>query len=70
MGVGDILLLYTDGLLEHTRNNEGFFPKHLEQVLRELKHDSAKTIFEAIKMDALDFATPSDDISIVVIKRN
>jgi serine phosphatase RsbU (regulator of sigma subunit) len=70
MGVGDILLLYTDGLLEHTRGNEGFFPQHLEQVLREVKHDSAKAIFEAIKMDALDFAAPSDDISIVVIKRN
>ena len=25
MGIGDILLLYTDGLLEHTRGNEGYF---------------------------------------------
>ena len=69
MGAGDILLLYTDGLLEHTRGNEGYFPRHLEQVVCEVKHKPAKNIFEAIKMSTLDFATPSDDISIVVIKR-
>ena len=69
MGVGDILLLYTDGLLDHTRGDEGYFPKHLEQVVREVQRNSAKTIFEAIKTSALDFAAPSDDISIVVIKR-
>jgi serine phosphatase RsbU (regulator of sigma subunit) len=69
MGVGDILLLYTDGLLEHARGSEAFFPQHLEQAVREVKQKSAKKIFEAIKMSALDFASPSDDISIVVIKR-
>jgi serine phosphatase RsbU (regulator of sigma subunit) len=69
MGVGDILLLYTDGLLEHARGNEGYFPKYLEQVVRAVKRDSARTIFEAIKLSVLDFAAPSDDISIVVIKR-
>jgi serine phosphatase RsbU (regulator of sigma subunit) len=69
MGKGDILLLYTDGLLDHRRGNEDYFPRHLEQVLRDVKHRPAKTIFEAIKMSALDFAAPSDDISVVVIKR-
>ena len=69
MGKGDILLLYTDGLLEHTRGNEEYFPQHLEQVVRDVKHRPAKTIFEAIRTSALDFATPSDDISVVVMKR-
>ena len=69
MGVGDILLLYTDGLLDHTRGSEEYFPQHLERVVREVKHRSAKAIFEAIQMSALDFAAPSDDISVVVIKR-
>ena len=45
-------------------------PRHLEQVLREVKHLSAHDIFEAIKKSALDFAPPCDDISVVVIKRN
>jgi serine phosphatase RsbU (regulator of sigma subunit) len=69
MGNGDILLLYTDGLLEHSRGNEQYFPGRLEQVLRKVKHSSAKTIFEAIQRNALDFAPPTDDISVVVIKR-
>jgi serine phosphatase RsbU (regulator of sigma subunit) len=69
MGAGDILLLYTDGLLEHARGTEGYFPQHLEQTVREVKHKSAKKIFEAIKESALDFAPPSDDVSVVVIKR-
>jgi len=69
MGRGDILLLFTDGLLEHARGDEPYFPGRLEQTVREVKHKKAKEIFEAIKIDALDFAAPSDDISIVVIKR-
>lgn len=69
MGAGDILLLCTDGLLEHARDGEPYFPLHLEETVREVKHKKAKEIVAAIKMDALDFARPSDDISIVVIKR-
>jgi serine phosphatase RsbU (regulator of sigma subunit) len=69
MGAGDILLLYTDGLLEHSRENEAYFPQRLEETVRSVKHQAAKQIFEAIKLDVLDFAAPSDDISVVVIKR-
>jgi serine phosphatase RsbU (regulator of sigma subunit) len=67
MRAGDILLLYTDGLLEHSRENEMYFPRRLEET-RSVKHQGAKQIFEAIKLDVLDFAAPSDDISVVVIK--
>jgi serine phosphatase RsbU (regulator of sigma subunit) len=69
MGRGDILLLYTDGLLDHARGEEDYFPRHLEQVLREVNHQPAREIFESIKMSARDFAPPTDDISVVVIKR-
>src|ERR1700704_1846187 len=69
MGAGDILLLYTDGLLEHARGTESYFPHHLEQTVREVRHESARNIFETIKRSVLDFAKPSDDVSIVVIKR-
>jgi len=69
MGVGDILLLYTDGLLEHTRGGESYFPHHVEDIVRQVKHNPARTIFEAIKTSVLDFAPPSDDVSVVVIKR-
>jgi len=69
MGAGDILLLYTDGLLEHSRGNEPYFPQQLEETVRSVKHQGAKQIFDTIKLDVLDFAAPSDDISVVVIKR-
>ena len=69
MGTGDILLLYTDGLLEHVRNSEQYFPHHLENKIRQVKHLSAWNIFGAIMSDFLQFAEPSDDVSFVVIKR-
>jgi hypothetical protein len=38
-------------------------------LLGELKHRGAREIFEAIQKDPLAFRNPSDDISIVVVKR-
>jgi serine phosphatase RsbU (regulator of sigma subunit) len=70
MGEGDILLLHTDGLVDHCDAGEDYyFPRRLEQKLREVKHQPAAEIFNAIKADLLAFSEPSDDISIVVIKR-
>jgi serine phosphatase RsbU (regulator of sigma subunit) len=71
MGAGDILLLHTDGLVEHSRGEGGdsYFPGRLEQTMRRVKHEGATAIFEAIKRDLLEFNPPSDDISVVVIKR-
>ena len=37
MGAGDILLLHSDGLLEHARGNELYFPNHLDQATRTAK---------------------------------
>jgi len=69
MGNGDILLLVTDGLMEHQRADEAYVPDRLEQTLRAVKHQSAAHIFEAIKADLVAFSEPADDISLVVIKR-
>jgi serine phosphatase RsbU (regulator of sigma subunit) len=69
IGRGDILLLYTDGLLEHSNPEKPYFPDHLEQIVREVKHEKARTIWDAISNDLLHFNKPSDDISFVVIKR-
>lgn len=69
MSTGDILLLNTDGLVEHRNGDDDYYPRCLEQKLREVKHRTAEEIFEAIKADLLAFNTPSDDISLVVIKR-
>jgi len=68
MGAGDILLLHTDGLVEHAAGDEYYFPGRLEQKLREVKHLTAREILDAIEQDLLAFSPPTDDISIVVIK--
>jgi serine phosphatase RsbU (regulator of sigma subunit) len=70
MGAGDILLLLTDGLVEHCDADDNFYyPACLEQKLRDVKHQTAAEIFEAIRTDLLAFSKPCDDISLVVIKR-
>jgi serine phosphatase RsbU (regulator of sigma subunit) len=70
MGEGDILLLHTDGLVEHCDADDNFYcPECLEQKLRDVKHQTAAEIFDAIRVDVLAFGTPRDDISVVVIKR-
>ena len=35
MGEGDILLLHTDGMSEHVRGAEEYFPSRLEAVVRD-----------------------------------
>ncbi len=69
MGTGDILILFTDGLSEHERSGEAFFPAHLEAVLRRTAHLSAREIFEAVQEEIHAFCIPKDDITYVVIKR-
>ena len=68
MGSGDILLLHTDGLTEHSRGGEHYCPERLEHTLRAAKDGTAREIVDAIQADLLDFATLADDVSLVVIK--
>jgi serine phosphatase RsbU (regulator of sigma subunit) len=69
MGAGDILFLFTDGLAEHSRGDERYFPDRLERKLRETKHLAAKDIFESVEQDMREFGELSDDTSFVVVKR-
>ena len=69
MGAGDILLLHSDGLLEHARENEPYFPDRLEETIRRTKHLSAADILHTIVEDVRAFAEPIDDLSLVVLKR-
>lgn len=71
MGKGDIMLLYTDGLSELSNpRDESFFPVHLERVLKENKHLSARDICPTIRREIRQF-TPStqDDITYLIIKK-
>ena len=68
MGAGDILLLHTDGLSEHAREDAAYAPDVLEAKVREVKRRDARGIYEAIIEDIVAFAPPADDISLVVVK--
>jgi serine phosphatase RsbU (regulator of sigma subunit) len=69
MSPGDILILHSDGLAEHRRGEEAYFPRHLEEALRRVKYRPAQAIYEAVIEDLTSFGNPADDISLVVIKR-
>jgi serine phosphatase RsbU (regulator of sigma subunit) len=69
LGSGDILLLYTDGLQEHTRGDDPYFPDRLEHTIRGAKHLSATDIVHTVLNDLRTFANPADDVSLVVIKK-
>jgi len=67
---GDIFLLHTDGVAEHGNGaGAAYFPDRLQEVMREVKHQSAAEIFTSVTSDMVAFGDPSDDISLVVIKR-
>ena len=69
MGRGDILLLYTDGLQEHKRGDDPYFPDRLEDTIRGAKHLSATGIVHTVLNDLRTFANPADDVSLVIIKK-
>lgn len=66
---GDILLLYSDGLLDHTRGDEAYFPTHFEAVLRRTRDLGAGGICDAVADDLRRFGPAADDISLIVVKR-
>ncbi len=69
MGVGDILLLMTDGIAEHELEDVFFVPSSLEDTIRANKNASAREIFRAVRDAALSFAPPADDMTLIVVKR-
>ena len=69
LGEGDIMLLYTDGLLEHHNGTALFVDTRLETVLREAKSGTAREIYDSLRTAMHAFAPLSDDVTIAVIKK-
>ena len=65
MGQGDVLFLYTDGLLDpfSTYNQE-----RMERAVSRAKDGTAKEICESVLADRNSTAEQTDDLSVVVIK--
>ena len=70
MGQGDIMILYTDGFVDFYNDIEHpYIEERLEKKLAEIKEKPAKEIFQLIKEDMFEFASPGDDLSFVIVKR-
>lgn len=69
MGDGDILLLFTDGLVELSNGREQYFPDRLENCLRETQDRPAREVCALLRQDAQQFAPFQDDASFVVIQK-
>ena len=65
MGHGDVLLLYTDGLMEP---QSAYTQVQLERVVSGVKDGSAQVICEAVVRDRQAAAAQTDDLTLVVIK--
>ena len=65
MGEGDVLLLYTDGLLDPFSS---YTQAQLERAVSRVKDGNAKEICEAILADRRAAAEQTDDLSLLVIK--
>lgn len=64
---GDLLLLYTDGLLEHADHR--FFPDVVERILAESGDQSAERICRRLEKELVAFGAPEDDVSFVVVRK-
>jgi len=67
LAVGDILLLYTDGLTEYADGS--YFPERLERLLSQVRDRPAAEISDCIEEDLLRHGEPCDDVSVVVIRK-
>ncbi len=73
IGKDDILLLYTDGIVEAMNNDEEFFGfERLHQTIQKVAKHPSTWIIKAIHEKVINFQNgtlPSDDITMVCIRR-
>ena len=73
LGFGDLLLAYSDGVVESlNRSEEEFGMERLERQLRKSKDGSAESVLFSVLAAVQDFAAPHplvDDMSLVIIRR-
>lgn len=71
--IGDVLLLYSDGITESVNNkNEQYEEERLEKLLRKIKHLTPKEIAYSIIDEVVKFSIKgkyTDDKTLVVIKK-
>jgi sigma-B regulation protein RsbU (phosphoserine phosphatase) len=73
MDQGDILLLYTDGLIEATdRNGDEFGMKRLNETVEKYSSESSETLIRSIVEEVKQFSvgmSQTDDITLIAIEK-
>ena len=73
LDVGDLLVLYTDGITDATRDDgKRFEMERLRRVVSQARHESAQGMLEAIELAVAGFTRVNeqfDDMAIVVARR-
>jgi serine phosphatase RsbU (regulator of sigma subunit) len=70
MGIGDILLLFSDGFTEQHNGEFNYVKERLEKQLIATKHLPAREIFKGIREDFRKYcAITDDDATLILIKR-
>lgn len=69
---GDVLILYTDGIVEMLNSGKRFYgEERLEKLVTHIRHESSEKILEQITNDVTEFkgtAKQHDDMTLVIIK--
>jgi sigma-B regulation protein RsbU (phosphoserine phosphatase) len=71
LGIGDAVVLYTDGVTEARRDNELYGVERLDRVLSEHRGRSPSDLAQKVLDDCRSFARGelADDCAVVVVKR-
>lgn len=69
LGQNDILLLYTDGLIDQKSDTRNFVDARLEEVFKDCKKASAKEILKTLIHEVQLTHKPEDDLTLAVIKK-
>ena len=72
LGMGETLILYTDGLTEARRGSELFGEERLLEAIERLVGADAQALAEALVSEASEFASGElkDDVAVLVIRRS
>ena len=69
IGVGDVMLICTDGLTDHAADGVSYVGARLEERFREYKDRPLQDLVGCLESDIHEFGPVEDDVSVVLIRK-
>lgn len=69
IGVGDVILICTDGLTDHAVNGVSYVGARLEERFRKYKDRPLQELVDRLESDIREFGPVKDDLSVVLIRK-